>query len=78
MKWISVKDELPELSTKNGIKEYPSEVVIIHVPTNDRMVAGFLTKYGWQEYPGTSCGCCMEDDPIPTHWMPIIKPQESL
>jgi len=74
MEWISIKDKLPELSEENGIKRFPSDIVLIHNPSNKDAIIGYLTIYGWKEHTGTACGCCADFDIVPSHWMPFPEP----
>jgi hypothetical protein len=76
--WISVKERLPVLGVdERGVRNLPSEEVLIHVPSNEIFVVGYLTIYGWREWVGTACGCCASVDDLDlliTHWMPLPLP----
>ena len=63
MNWISVKDRLPEIKKK------------ILLLTDEGVIEGSLNGIGkgwnflWLKAHG--CGCCGEDNPEVTHWMPL-------
>ena len=69
MKWISVKDRLPEVKQR------------VLLFTEGEAIEGWLTDVeGVHWYFITlsihGCGCCGEDDDEVTHWMPLPEPPE--
>lgn len=80
MKWISVKDENPEINEKT----LNSSDVLVFDSSGTQYVgylifypiAGYRKKeeYKWSDR-STGCGCCSENLDV-THWMPLPESPE--
>lgn len=65
MKWVSVKDMLPD-------KDYKGYLAVIY---QDTSYSGEGTEIGWLDKNGeiylNTCRCCRNDVVEITHWMPL-------